>query len=98
MSYILALKICSGGSGQIHDKMPLPKLIELLFYRHHLEAAHILGLFELLHVQGSQTGPFKGLRHDTKQIAHEDLVHSVAGEQVSKGQLDVVLVIGNLWH
>jgi hypothetical protein len=68
----------------------LTELIDTLLDGHHLEGAQLLRVLELLHVQGSQTGVVKASGHDPERIAHEDLVHPMAGHQVGGGQLHIV--------
>jgi hypothetical protein len=68
----------------------LPKLVNSLFDRHHLEGAQLLGLFKLLHVKSPETGVVESPRHHPKGVTHKDLIYPVTRHQIRGGQLHVV--------
>jgi hypothetical protein len=68
----------------------LPKLVNSLFDRHHLEGAQLLGLLEFLHVKSTEAGVVESSRHNPKGVAHKDLIYPVTGHQVRGRQLHVV--------
>ncbi len=79
---ISTLDINRGVPGQIHDEVSFPELIHSFFNGHHLKGAQLLGILELLHVEGAKARIVEAPGKDPKGVAHEDLVHPVAGHQV----------------
>jgi hypothetical protein len=73
-----------GGAGirTVDQVLPFTDLIYLLLHGNHSELAESPDEFEALHVQGPEAGVVESLGHDSERVAHEHLVHLVAGEEV----------------
>jgi hypothetical protein len=87
---VSALDVDGGVVGQVDDEVALPELVNLLLNGHHFEGAQLLGVLELLHVEGPEAGVVESPRHDPKGVTHEDLVYPVTRHQIRGGQLHVV--------
>ena len=79
---IPTLDVDRGVSGQIHDEVSFLELIHSFFDGHDLEGAQLLGVLELLHVEGAEARVVEAPGQDPKGVAHEDLIHPMAGHQV----------------
>jgi hypothetical protein len=87
---VSALDVDGGVVGQVDDEVALPELVNSLLDGHYLEGAQLLGVLELLHVEGPEAGVVEPPRHDPKGIAHENLIYPVTGHQIRGRQLHVV--------
>ncbi len=93
MGFVATLEMNGSGLRKVEDEAALLELIDVLLNWHHLEAAQALSLLELLHVQGSEACVIEDLGHHPQGVTHKHLIDLVTGEQVSGGELDIVLVV-----
>ena len=63
---VSAFDVDGGIVGQVDDEMALPELVNSLLDGHYLEGAQLLGVLELLHVEGPKAGVVEPSRHDPK--------------------------------
>ena len=84
----------SGGLGYVDHEFSLAHVVDLFLGGDDLELADLLGVVEHLHVQGPKAGGGEPFAQDSKVLAHEDLVDTVAGKEVRGGQLDVQPGVG----